>query len=47
VISKADEKEAIVYADIDLTNIAETRQNIPLSTQRRFDLYPNVAASST
>jgi uncharacterized protein (DUF302 family) len=37
VISKADEKGAIVYADIDLAKIAK----------RRFDLHPNVVTTST
>lgn len=43
VISEAEEKEAIVYADIDGTKIAETRKGIPITTQRRFDVYPDVS----
>lgn len=43
VISEAEEKETIVYADIDGAKIEETRKGIPLYTQRRFDVYPDVS----
>lgn len=39
VIGKADEKEQIVYADIDLNYLKEVRNMIPISKQRRSDLY--------
>ncbi|XP_023656809.1 omega-amidase NIT2 isoform X2 [Paramormyrops kingsleyae] len=39
VITKAGVEETVVYADIDLQYLAEVRQQIPISTQRRGDLY--------
>ncbi|KAI8825832.1 carbon-nitrogen hydrolase [Fimicolochytrium jonesii] len=44
VIGTTDGKEDIVYADVDLGKIASTRQAIPVTTQRRFDVYPDVSA---
>ncbi|BEJ18087.1 hypothetical protein CspHIS471_0703640 [Cutaneotrichosporon sp. HIS471] len=43
VLAEADEKEAIVYADIDTDLLATTRRNLPVTVQRRFDVYPDVA----
>jgi len=45
-VAEADENEAIIYAVIDPTAIEEARKNIPVSTQRRFDVYPDVSASA-
>lgn len=42
ILSEADENEAILYASIDLNESNEFRENIPLHTQRRFDLYGDV-----
>lgn len=39
VISKAGSEECIIYADIDLQYLADIRQQIPLTAQRRDDLY--------
>jgi len=44
VISTTEEKEDIVYGDIDPKKVEETRTWIPVTTQRRFDVYKNVAA---
>jgi omega-amidase len=44
VMTEADEKEQIVYADLDGAKIEETRRGIPVSAQRRFDVYPDVSA---
>lgn len=44
VLQEAEEKEAIVYADLDNETIVNTRKGIPIYTQRRFDLYPDVSA---
>lgn len=46
VIAEADEKEQIVYADLDGAKIDETRQGIPLYAQRRFDVYPDISAEN-
>lgn len=43
VLVEADENETIVDAELHETTIAEARKNIPLSTQRRFDIYPDIA----
>ena len=44
VMAELDEKEDIVYADLDGEKIEETRKGIPIYTQRRFDVYPDVSA---
>ncbi|KAJ9661924.1 Omega-amidase nit3 [Neophaeococcomyces mojaviensis] len=44
VLAELEEKEDIAYADIDGSKIDETRKGIPLYTQRRFDVYPDVSA---
>jgi len=44
VMSEAAESEDIIYADIDGAKIEETRKGIPIYTQRRFDVYPDVSA---
>ncbi|EAU88115.2 nitrilase family protein [Coprinopsis cinerea okayama7 len=42
VIAEAGEKEEIIYADIEPKVLEETRQGIPVTTQRRFDVYPDL-----
>ncbi|KAI2467048.1 carbon-nitrogen hydrolase [Annulohypoxylon bovei var. microspora] len=42
VLAEADEKEGIVSWELDGAVIEETRRNIPLATQRRFDVYPDI-----
>ncbi|CAG8546390.1 6883_t:CDS:2, partial [Funneliformis caledonium] len=44
IVATAEHDEAIIYADIDLEKIKQTRQMIPVSSQRRFDLYPDISA---
>lgn len=43
ILAEAGEGEEIVYADLDGKEIEETRKGIPISTQRRFDVYPDVS----
>lgn len=43
VLVEAGDAETIVHCDLDGAVIAEARKNIPLSTQRRFDVYPDVS----
>jgi predicted amidohydrolase len=43
VLTEAGEGEEIVYADLDETAIEETRKGIPISEQRRFDVYPDIS----
>ncbi|XP_034387609.1 omega-amidase NIT2 isoform X2 [Cyclopterus lumpus] len=39
VVSKAGPEEAVIYADVDLQYLADIRQQIPVTAQRRDDLY--------
>lgn len=39
VVAKAGHAEEIVYADINLDYMAEVRQQVPISLQRRNELY--------
>ncbi|XP_057875194.1 omega-amidase NIT2 [Melospiza georgiana] len=39
VIAKAGAEETVVYTDIDLKKLAEIRQQIPILSQKRSDLY--------
>lgn len=43
VTATMDENEGIIYGDIDPQVIQETRQGIPITVQRRFDVYTDVA----
>lgn len=43
VLVEAEEGETIVSAELDGNLIETTRRNIPLSDQRRFDVYPDVS----
>lgn len=42
-MATTEHEEAIVYADIDPQVIKETRAGIPVTVQRRFDVYPDVS----
>lgn len=46
VKAEADEKEKIVYSDLDNDTIMNIRKGVPIYTQRRFDLYPDVSGES-
>uniref|UniRef100_A0A2P2I3B4 omega-amidase n=1 Tax=Hirondellea gigas TaxID=1518452 RepID=A0A2P2I3B4_9CRUS len=39
LVAEADETEQIVYAEIDLNEVKSIRQQIPVSQQKRSDLY--------
>ncbi|KAJ8255840.1 hypothetical protein COCON_G00197040 [Conger conger] len=39
VVSQAGSEETVVYADIDLQYLSDMRQQFPISSQRRSDLY--------
>ncbi|KAJ5730437.1 uncharacterized protein N7483_004945 [Penicillium malachiteum] len=45
VLTEAEEKETIIYADLDNDAIVDIRKSIPIYTQRRFDVYPDVSES--
>ncbi|KAJ1843676.1 Omega-amidase nit3 [Coemansia sp. RSA 2611] len=44
VLATTDERPGIVYADLDMGLVDEVRAAVPVHTQRRFDVYPDVAA---
>jgi len=43
IVAETDEKEGIVYAELQGEKIEETRKGIPIYGQRRFDVYPDVS----
>ena len=43
VLQELDEKEGIVYAELTGERIEEVRKGIPIYTQRRFDVYPDIS----
>ena len=43
MIATTEEDETIVYADLELKLVEEARNSIPVSKQRRFDVYPDVS----
>ncbi|KAI8723020.1 CN hydrolase domain-containing protein [Fusarium sp. LHS14.1] len=46
VVVEAEEKETIVEWELDPDEITNTRKSIPVSAQRRFDIYPDVSAGA-
>ncbi|KAL7947505.1 carbon-nitrogen hydrolase [Trichoderma barbatum] len=46
VLVETEEGEAIIEAELNGDKITDTRRNIPLETQRRFDVYPDVSEGS-
>jgi len=45
VLAEAGENEEIIYAKIDPEVFKSTRESIPVTTQRRFDVYPNICGT--
>ncbi|KAI0781277.1 carbon-nitrogen hydrolase [Trametes elegans] len=43
VVAETEEEEDIVYAHVDPKLFEEARAGIPVTTQRRFDVYPDVS----
>uniref|UniRef100_A0A8H7N4B7 CN hydrolase domain-containing protein n=1 Tax=Bionectria ochroleuca TaxID=29856 RepID=A0A8H7N4B7_BIOOC len=43
VLDEAEAEEAIIQVELVDEKLAETRRNIALNTQRRFDVYPDVS----
>ena len=39
VVVSTDERENIVYGDIDLAQVDSVRSQIPVTSQKRWDLY--------
>jgi len=44
VLAEAGHEEEIIYVRIDPQVFEEARAGIPVTTQRRFDVYPDVSA---
>ncbi|KAJ2559041.1 Omega-amidase nit3 [Coemansia sp. RSA 1933] len=47
ILATTGEAEDIVYADLELALIDEVRGSIPIYSQRRFDVYPDVSAAGS
>ncbi|GAA5835935.1 hypothetical protein JCM5353_003093 [Sporobolomyces roseus] len=45
-VAQLEEKEGIAFVDIDLSVIDKARAGIPVTVQRRFDVYDDVAQSA-
>jgi len=43
ILTEAEETETTVYAELSSEEIDSTRKSIPVTTQRRFDVYPDVS----
>jgi predicted amidohydrolase len=43
VMVEAGESEETVFADLNGEKIEETRKGIPIYSQRRFEVYPDVS----
>ncbi|KAL4064329.1 carbon-nitrogen hydrolase [Scleroderma citrinum] len=43
ILAEADEKECIIHTTIDPTVFQDARAGIPVTRQRRFDVYPDVS----
>lgn len=43
IMAQLEEKEEICYTELNNEKIEETRKGIPIYTQRRFDVYPDVS----
>ena len=43
ILDEAKEVETIVYADLNGAQIEETRKGIPVTVQRRFEVYPDIS----
>ncbi|KAI8812755.1 carbon-nitrogen hydrolase [Cladochytrium replicatum] len=46
ILAKAGEGDETVFSDIDVAAMQEARAGIPVYSQRRFDLYPDVTAGA-
>ncbi|EJU05618.1 carbon-nitrogen hydrolase [Dacryopinax primogenitus] len=46
VVATIDENEGVVYGDIDPQKIADMRAGIPVRSQKRYDIYPNLVESA-
>lgn len=43
IVSTADENESIIYGFVDVDEINKSRRGLPISVQRRFDVYPDIS----
>lgn len=43
VVATCGEEETVIWTTLDPERVREVRKNVPVSSQRRFDVYPNVA----
>ncbi|WWC96747.1 hypothetical protein V866_003620 [Kwoniella sp. B9012] len=43
ILVEASHEPTTIYADIDIDLLNTTRRNLPITVQRRFDVYPDIA----
>jgi len=46
IVNEAAGEEEIIYAPIEPRRMEDARSGIPVTTQRRFDVYPDVSVGS-
>ncbi|KZO95865.1 carbon-nitrogen hydrolase [Calocera viscosa TUFC12733] len=46
IVGTTDENESIVYGDVDPQKIVDMRAGIPVQSQKRYDIYPNLTESA-
>ena len=44
VVSGAEEKETIIYGDVDLDHLEQVRTSIPTSKQKRHEVYKSATS---
>ncbi|EGG02697.1 uncharacterized protein MELLADRAFT_38497 [Melampsora larici-populina 98AG31] len=44
IVSTTDENESIIYGFIDVKEINKARRGLPVTVQRRFDVYPDISS---
>ncbi len=47
VVASAQEKESIVYNEVDLATVDEVRRNIPISKQKQLQAYTPATPNSS
>ncbi|KAK9453144.1 carbon-nitrogen hydrolase [Dipodascopsis uninucleata] len=47
ILSQAKDGEEIVYAELQSGRIEEVRSGIPVTVQRRYDVYPDITSTAT
>ena len=46
VVASTDETEGIVYGEVDMSEVDRVRTQIPITVQKRWDLYSSITDKS-